>query len=55
LLIKNKVGYLIFLEFSSFKIPLLHHAATFGLSVEGGRMGKKWDFEAGFFFLNLKE
>jgi hypothetical protein len=25
------------------------------LSVEGGRMVKEWDFEAGFFFLNLKE
>ena len=32
------------------KIPLLHHAASFSLSVEGGHMVKEWDFEAGFFF-----
>ena len=56
---KNKVGYLIFLEFkkknSSLKITLLHHAASFSLSVEGGRMVKEWDFEAGIFFLNKKK
>jgi hypothetical protein len=34
---------------SSLKIPLLHHAAFSGLSVEGGRMVKEWDFETGFF------
>jgi hypothetical protein len=34
---------------SSLRIPLLYHAASFGLSVEGGRMVKEWDFEAGFF------
>jgi hypothetical protein len=49
---------LIILDFfkseSSLKIPLLHHAASFGLSVEGGPMVKEWDFEAGFFFLNQK-
>jgi hypothetical protein len=49
---------LIFLDLkkkSSLIIPFLHHAASFGLSVEGGRMVKEWDFEAGIFFLNLKE
>jgi hypothetical protein len=49
---------LIFLDLkknSSLKIQLLYHAASFGLSVEGGRMVKEWDFEAGFFFKNLKE
>jgi hypothetical protein len=40
----------IFEKKSSLKIPLLHHAASFGLSFEGGRMVKEWDFEAGFFF-----
>ena len=50
---KNKVGYLIVLEFlkkkSSLKITLLHHAASFGLCVERGRMVKEWDFESVFF------
>jgi hypothetical protein len=44
---------LIFLDiskYSSLKIPLLHHVASFGLSVEGGCMMKEWNFEAGFFF-----
>jgi len=44
----------IFSLFSSLKIPLLHHAASFGLSVEGGRMMMEWDFEAGFFFEKSK-
>ena len=40
----------LFKKNSSLKIPLLHHVASFGLSVEGGRMVKEWDFEAGNFF-----
>jgi hypothetical protein len=39
---------------SSLKIPLLHHAASFGLSVEGGGMVKEWDFEAGIFLKKSK-
>jgi hypothetical protein len=44
---------LIFLDLkkkSCHEIPLLHHGASFGLSVEGGPMVKEWDFEAGIFF-----
>jgi hypothetical protein len=46
---KLVIGFFkIFKKNSSLKIPLLHHAASFGLSVEGGRMVKESDFEAGF-------
>jgi hypothetical protein len=46
------VFFCIFKKKSSLKIPLLHHAASFGLSVEGGRMVKEWDLEA---VKNLRE
>jgi hypothetical protein len=53
---KNKVGYLTFLEFKKKIQPQHHSPSPCGLlSVEGGGMVKEWDFEAGFFFLNLKE
>jgi hypothetical protein len=43
-----KTKSFLFFIFVSLKIPLLHHAASFDLSVKGGRMVKEWDFEAIF-------